>query len=229
MRIFVLCIFCFLSAGVKSQTYSVVYRYDPAPIRDTSIPADHLLYSMHMQYQRLLFNDTLSLAMIQNRFKEKGNRANFSNRNFHHSKVYLRNSNRTLNISTWPKKHKPTGVLAIAENPKWIQSGRVVTFLGYLCSEAYYLKTANDTVFAIYTTQIPVPYGPWAFGGLPGLILDFYDGSSNTGWTALSVTKINIKIRLPKRIRIVDSFHGGPADMYKKEKKNSYQKGYYFN
>jgi len=40
---------------------------------------------------------------------------------------------------------------------------------------------------AWYAPSIPLPYGPWKFGGLPGLILDIYDDFNKFRWSATSV------------------------------------------
>lgn len=45
---------------------------------------------------------------------------------------------------------------------------------------------------AWYTPKIPVPYGPWKLGGLPGLILQAYDSTGNFYFSAQKVNFTNI-------------------------------------
>lgn len=44
---------------------------------------------------------------------------------------------------------------------------------GFVCKEAT-LEFRGSVFKAYYTTEIPVPFGPWKFHGLPGLILKIY-------------------------------------------------------
>ncbi len=41
---------------------------------------------------------------------------------------------------------------------------------------------------AWYAPSIPVPYGPWKFGGLPGLILEISDAAKAVHFTAINIT-----------------------------------------
>lgn len=56
----------------------------------------------------------------------------------------------------------------------------------FICKKA----TANfrgREYTAWYTTEIPVPFGPWKLHGLPGLILEAYDTNKNVYWYFKSI------------------------------------------
>ena len=64
---------------------------------------------------------------------------------------------------------------------KWQITNETDTVLGYLCKKAT-TKFAGRKYIAYYTEDLPVPYGPYKFGGLPGLILEIYDTDEEFGW-----------------------------------------------
>lgn len=71
----------------------------------------------------------------------------------------------------------------------------------YTCYKAVHTEFIERTqtyreVIAWYTTDIPVPYGPAGYGGLPGLILELHYGN-NALYVAQKIT-LNKPIELPK-------------------------------
>ena len=58
------------------------------------------------------------------------------------------------------------------------------TILGYECQKATALF-AGRTYTAWFTTEIPLPYGPYKFGGLPGLILRIQDADKQFFWECI--------------------------------------------
>jgi GLPGLI family protein len=65
--------------------------------------------------------------------------------------------------------------------------------LGMLCKSARtQFRGRSYTVY--YTEEIPVSDGPWKFGGLPGLILEFTSDDMVYGFKAVEIDK-NTKIR----------------------------------
>lgn len=55
------------------------------------------------------------------------------------------------------------------------------TILGYDCQEAT-TEYAGRNYKAWFTTELPLPYGPYKFGGLPGLILRIQDAERQYNW-----------------------------------------------
>ena len=57
---------------------------------------------------------------------------------------------------------------------QWTMAEGDSTILGYTCHKATTRFRGRDYI-AWYTEEIPYPYGPYKFGGLPGLITCIYD------------------------------------------------------
>lgn len=57
---------------------------------------------------------------------------------------------------------------------KWTLTQDTATISGYHCQKATCHYHGRDFE-AWFTTEVPVRYGPWKFGGLPGLIIKVYD------------------------------------------------------
>lgn len=57
---------------------------------------------------------------------------------------------------------------------KWTLTQDTATISGYSCQKATCHYHGRDFE-AWFTTEVPVRYGPWKFGGLPGLIIKVYD------------------------------------------------------
>lgn len=67
------------------------------------------------------------------------------------------------------------------------------TILGYECRKAT-TEFAGRTYTAWFTTEIPLPFGPYKFGGLPGLILKIEDAEQQFVWEAMGFEGTNSPI-----------------------------------
>lgn len=56
----------------------------------------------------------------------------------------------------------------------------------FVCNKAT-LKFRGRNYVAWYTSKIPIPFGPWKFYGLPGLILEIYDSANTYTWSASKI------------------------------------------
>lgn len=59
----------------------------------------------------------------------------------------------------------------------------------FICKKAILSFRGRDYI-AWYNPKIPVPFGPWKFIGLPGLVLEISDITNTFTWTALEIRTI---------------------------------------
>jgi len=71
---------------------------------------------------------------------------------------------------------------------QWTMARGDSTILGYLCHKATTRFRGRDYI-AWYTEEIPFPYGPFKFGGLPGLITCIYDTQREHIYTLVGFEK----------------------------------------
>jgi len=67
------------------------------------------------------------------------------------------------------------------------------SILGYDCRKAT-TEFAGRKYTAWFTTEIPLPFGPYKFGRLPGLILKIEDGEQQFVWEAVGFERVNAPI-----------------------------------
>lgn len=67
------------------------------------------------------------------------------------------------------------------------------TIMGYECRKAV-TEFAGRQYTAWYAPEIPLPFGPYKFGGLPGLILKIEDAERQFVWEAIGFQRTNAPI-----------------------------------
>lgn len=65
--------------------------------------------------------------------------------------------------------------------------------IGYECSKET-TEFAGRKYTAWFTTEIPMPYGPYKFNGLPGLILKIEDNEKQFIWEAIGFERTEVPI-----------------------------------
>jgi GLPGLI family protein len=86
--------------------------------------------------------------------------------------IYSNNSSDTFIKSFNPRKDKTTVSLDNVPKINWtLISGETKEIRGILCHKAKTIFRGSEIV-AYYTLEIPIPFGPFKFKGLPGLILE---------------------------------------------------------
>lgn len=68
-----------------------------------------------------------------------------------------------------------------------------ISVLGYECNKAT-TEFAGRTYTAFFTQDLPLPFGPYKFGGLPGLILKIEDTERQFVWEATGFERSNAPI-----------------------------------
>lgn len=76
---------------------------------------------------------------------------------------------------------------------KWLLVDDTLTVCGYHCNKAT-TEYGGRKWTAWYTTELPLPYGPWKLFGLPGLILQAEDCEKTHKFSAYSFRKSNVSI-----------------------------------
>lgn len=73
---------------------------------------------------------------------------------------------------------------------KWTLTHDTATIRGYSCQKATCRYHGRDFE-AWFTTEVPLRYGPWKFGGLPGLIIKVYDIDHYYTFECTKVERVN--------------------------------------
>ncbi len=73
---------------------------------------------------------------------------------------------------------------------KWTLTQETATISGFRCQKATCRYHGRDFE-AWFTTEVPVRYGPWKFGGLPGLIIKVYDTNHLYTFECTNVERVN--------------------------------------
>jgi GLPGLI family protein len=74
-------------------------------------------------------------------------------------------------------------------NPEWTLHAEKADKLGYACQRAT-CSFGGRNYEAWFTTEIPLPCGPYKFGGLPGLILEIHDDRNHYSFEASGFEKL---------------------------------------
>jgi len=88
---------------------------------------------------------------------------------------------------------------------KWKILSEIKEVAGYICMSAETRDTIkNQRIVAWFSTELPLPYGPELYHGLPGIILelDINDGSVIIAATEVQLGPLADRPALPKRKRL---------------------------
>lgn len=74
---------------------------------------------------------------------------------------------------------------------KWTLVQDTATICGYHCQKAT-CSFHGRNFEAWFTSEVPLSYGPWKFGGLPGLIIKVYDTNRYYTFECTNVEQVNV-------------------------------------
>lgn len=105
---------------------------------------------------------------------------------------YFRNSNSNIITLTDQLLMDSYLIKDTVLDMKWTLQMDTATFVGYFCNKA--TTTFRGRKYsAWYTTEIPMPYGPYKFGGLPGVILFLNEEKGNFEFQCISIETLKEK------------------------------------
>ena len=118
-------------------------------------------------------------------------------------------SNETISYADCHYNYPKKGILTVSvgyishfiyEEEMPVMEWRIIqddttTILGYPCNKATVRFRGRDYI-AWFTSDIPIPYGPWKFNGLPGTILQITESSGLFEWRVMGIYR-------PKERRIL--------------------------
>lgn len=121
----------------------------------------------------------------------------------HHAMLYNKNSNMVYSEVNWPSKKDKYLVADTSKKFNWIFWDDMKLVLGYKCKPALTINEKNDSTLVWFTPEIPEPYGPAGFYGLPGLILEVYDQRWNMNYFAEHIEKGFFSVVFPTEGKII--------------------------
>ena len=142
----------------------------------------------------LLYTNGDSVAFFSiRRQKGKRNDKTIGSKKDHHSIFIFPKLKRSLDEDAYTRPFS----LSEMELPpyNWKLNNDTMRIAGYVC-----YKAEENGLVAWYTNEIKIPFGPYIYTGLPGLILMLEDHIHNRLFKAISVRKHNYKIVLPELV-----------------------------
>lgn len=183
--------------------------------------------SVTPSYSRLVCNDSSSFYFHVNGKKNLVKTGEvYGSRVFHHSFSIFPDRDKQYSGYALPASRKKHLYISDTIRHKtWVLTDSVKNIQGFKCRMAYqFMKTKftdggieyfkHDSVFAWYTDQINLPFGPLYYYGLPGLILEVYDQYMQGRYIqCIDIQKEYVHIQIPGNIAVI------PAEEFRKRKK----------
>lgn len=187
-------LFCWLGCSFSiAQNLCVNYEASIKPNRNDSIK-DNLIFSLWIDTQKqtsvFAFNDSLTQQPKQDLLLDT-----YSDQVFKNHQAAL--------FTLFQQINKVYYKVPFSAMQGWKLLPETKEIKGYLCKKAEIHFAGRDYI-TWFTDEIPIPDGPYKFGGLPGLILEITSKDGDYHYTVSEIIhkKGNIPPALPKSIRI---------------------------
>lgn len=188
---YLLLLFPFLSFS----QYNVIYEMNWKPIKtDTTKHKEYGVLSLNPKYAIFeamdnFKRDSIQTAVVKNYYKNKGQLHLPDDRtDAKFSSVIIKNQS-TKEIKVEEKIFSSVYKYSCTPTLKWkIHNNKQEMFFDYPVKKAT-LDFGGRKWTALYTEHIPIPEGPYKFGGLPGLILKISDDSGDYSFEIKGITK----------------------------------------
>lgn len=210
MKNLVLLLLLFYTTAHAQNTYRISY------IQEKSFADESQKRGFHnVKFKgRLIFNDSISFYyMIPNGSKkDKMEKLPvIGDKLIHHGLIYNSANKEVLHEVAWPEGK----YFVIVDSPRrysWTFSDNKKTILEHKCKLAYSVNQTNDTTMVWYSEEIKNAYGPAVFFGVPGLVLEVFDQSYASHFTAEKIELTSLTLMLPQNVERIT------VDKYKQQK-----------
>lgn len=209
---YLLLIFAFYINNLKAQK---VYSIEFSQFVQSNITINGQHYQIEMK-SRLVYNDTMSFYyLIPQGKKDKLKKEKIlGDKLIHHGMIYNRNTDELLLEVAWPKD-KYFIIVDSSKPFNWSFKKDSKRILGYNCSLAFTVNEKNDSTLVWYASALGSLYGPSAFCGLPGIVLEVYEQQFGRHFLATKIETATVTLMLPVNVKKI------PIEIYRKEKSSN--------
>lgn len=209
---YLLLIFAFYINDLKAQK---VYSIEFSQFVQSNITINGQYHQLEMK-SRLVYNDTISFYyLIPQGKKDKLKKEKIlGDKLIHHGMIYNRNTDELLLEVAWPKD-KYFIIVDSLKSYNWIFNNEKKRILGYNCNLAYLVSETNDSTLVWYTSALGSIFGPSAFFGLPGVVLEVIGQRNGIHYLATKIKTTTVTLVLPEHVKKI------PIEAYRKEKSSN--------
>lgn len=183
--------------GIAQNAYSVIYEHD---LKYTDMPTiNHQPIQVPASRERLICKDSLAFQYgYFSNTRDPLKKATVFGKKFMPHFSILNSRQKVVYAGAGIKKNKKNYLLKIDFITRdWIYFTDSTKILGFNCRQALWISAKKDSLLVWFTTDIPLPYGPQSYLGLPGLVLEVFDQQAGKHIRALKVEKKEYSIQMP--------------------------------
>lgn len=188
--------------GITQNGYKVIYKKSESYFPITFNGERRAIPTME---NRVVFADSLCFSYYTQGSDPMKKAKLYGEKLMHHAMLFNKNSDLVYSEVNWPSKKDKYLIVDTSKKFNWIFWDDTKLVLGYKCKPALMINEKNDSTLVWFTLEIPEPYGPVGFYGLPGLVLEVYDQRWNSNYIADRIEKGPFSVVFPKEGKIISS------------------------